>query len=85
MDKWRLSKKELADQLDLSVAQVERWFFDPTSSNYSRPNIRHLRRLAEIDFILTTITKSQETIAACPDHIKKILRKHQNDVDFGNF
>lgn len=77
MEKWGLSKKELAIALDLSNAQVERWFFKPESSNYQDPQPRHLKRLEEIDFILETVRRAQSDLDRCPEHIKSIKIDHK--------
>lgn len=74
MSKWGVSRKELADLLDLSLQQVERWFFKPESSNYQEAQPRHLRRLAEIDFLFEMMERSQQNLQACPEHLKKYFR-----------
>lgn len=53
MDKWRIDKPGLAELLDLSKPQVDRWFFAADSKSYMSPKQSHKDRLAEIDLILT--------------------------------
>ena len=78
MDKWGLTKKDLAIALDLSLAQVERWFFKPESSNYQDPQARHLKRLKELDFIFETLDLAESSLNRCPEHIKSIQRTRKN-------
>lgn len=77
MDKWGCSRKQLADLLDLSLPVVERWFFKPDSSNYAQPREGHKRRLSEIDFILETVDRTQETLDRCPKHLR-FFRQDKN-------
>lgn len=53
MDKWGIDRVGLSQLLDLSMAQVDRWFFPATAKNYARPRKSQCDRLAEIDLILS--------------------------------
>ena len=76
--KWGVTSEGLAKLLDLTTTHVSRWFFTPTATNYRPVEDRHKRRLAEIDYIWSTIEQHESGLAEAPDRLRedyKELRK----------
>lgn len=65
---WKVTNAQLAKLLDLTEQQVERWFFKPEAKNYVEPEERHLKRLAEINYMWNSLD-------SCPPHIQEIYKQ----------
>lgn len=68
IDKWGVSRQQLAELLDLSSLQVNRWFLSPDATTKQEVQEKHKRRLAEIDYILEAIEKA-------PPHLRRIIEE----------
>jgi hypothetical protein len=73
-----VGREQLADLLDLSLPQVERWFFDSSAKNFREPEEKHIKRLKEIDFVLDTLAWAETNIDRCPPHLRTLYLRVKN-------
>lgn len=65
LQKWSVSRKDLADLCDCSLSTVNHWF---SKGGAEKIELKYLRRLAEVDCIWSSLEN-------CPPHLKEIYSR----------